>query len=169
MAHTALRVLGIDPGSLTTGYGCIVARGSRLQSIAHGTIRAGTSLVPIEQRLHTIHRELLRILAELRPDAVSLEEAFFGRNVKSALRIGEARGVALLTTADAGVRVFQYAPAVVKRSVVGNGNAHKSQIGEMVKTLLGLREEKIAHDATDALALAICHCHRATARLLGVR
>lgn len=168
MSAGHFRVLGIDPGSLTTGFGCVEIHGNRLTSVGHGTIKAGKSGDPVDHRLHRIHSRLRELLDQFTPHAVSLEEAFFGKNVRSALRIGEVRGVALLASAEAGLEVFQHTPAVIKKSVVGRGNADKSQVASMVKMILGLRDEKIALDASDALAIAICQCHRqGMARLLG--
>ncbi len=168
MGSDTFRVLGIDPGSINTGYGCVETVGNRFAPISHGVIKAGSSSDPVASRLDKIDRELRYIMKEVRPAAVSIEEAFYGKNVKAAFRIGEVRGIAILAATQLGIEVFQYSPAVVKKSVVGNGNAHKTQVLEMVRMILGIREEKIPLDASDALAMAVCHCHRlGTEKLLG--
>ena len=155
----ALRVLGVDPGTQRTGYGVVDKCGGRLTPIDYGVIRAKRSL-PFAERLHRMFVGIQDVIAKHRPDCVAVEEAFYGKSVSVAIKIGEGRGVALLAAAAAGVEVAEYQPRLVKRSVVGHGGAHKTQVQEMVRVVLGLEEIPKPDDAADALALAICHCHR---------
>jgi len=153
-----VKVFGIDPGSERTGYGCIDSDGSRHTLVTCGAIAApSTSAFP--DKLHVIHTGLGRLLAELRPDCVAVESVFYAKNVRSALKLGHARGVALLAAVQAGLPVFEYAPAEIKQAVVGYGRAEKQQVGEMVRMILGLADVPEPHDAADALAVAICHVH----------
>ena len=154
-----MRVMGIDPGTQVAGWGVVERHGSLIKWIGHGAVRAGKSLT-FAERLLEIHRGLGAVLSKHAPDWVAIEEVFYGKNVKSAIKIGEGRGVALLSAAQAGVQVAEYAPTVVKKAVVGNGAAHKTQVQEMVRVILGLPEPPSPLDASDALAMAICHCHR---------
>jgi crossover junction endodeoxyribonuclease RuvC len=151
-----VRILGIDPGTLRLGYGVIDRVGpARITYVECGVISAPAKQQRSE-RLATIGRGLRELMEELRPDAVAMEEAFFGKNVQSTLALGEARGVALFVTAERGLPVAGYAPARVKSTVVGHGRASKEQIGFLVRALLSLRRTP-APDAADALAIAICH------------
>jgi crossover junction endodeoxyribonuclease RuvC len=160
--ESPLRILGIDPGTLRLGYGVVdhLAPG-RTVYVDCGVITAAASHAR-EARLFTIGRDLRDLLAEVRPDVVAIEQAFFGKNVQATLALGEARGVALFVAQEHGVILAGYAPAQVKQIVTGQGGAAKTQVGYFVKMLLGLRRVPEA-DAADALAIAICH-----ARLLGV-
>ena len=153
-----MRIFGIDPGSERTGYGCVETDGRRHQLVACGAI---TALADdgLPQRLARIHRELAALLSQLRPDCVAVENLFHANNVRSALILGHARGVAILAAVEAGCPVAEYTPAEIKRAVVGYGRAEKHQVGQMVKLLLGLVEAPTPHDAADALAVAICHLH----------
>lgn len=151
-------VLGIDPGSSSTGYGLVRGDGIRLSAIAFGTIATRPSL-PFPQRLREIFEALRGLMAEHRPDAAAIEGVFFARNVQSAIKLGQARGAALLAAALEGVPVFEYAPRHVKGAVSGFGGAEKAQVQTMVKAMLGLAEPPSSADAADALALAICHHH----------
>jgi crossover junction endodeoxyribonuclease RuvC len=153
-----VRIFGIDPGSERTGYGCVETDGRRHQLVACGAIMA-LSGDPFPQRLARIHRELTALLASHRPDCVAVENLFHASNARSALKLGHARGVAMLAAIEAGVTVVEYTPAEIKRSVVGYGRAEKPQVAQMVKLLLGLDAIPKPHDATDALAVAICHLH----------
>ena len=155
-----MKVFGVDPGSDRTGYGCIETDGSRHHLIACGAI-ASSPRATFPEKLLTIHEALGRLLAEHRPDCVAVESVFYAANVRSALKLGHARGVALLAAVEAGVPVFEYAPAEIKLAVVGYGRAEKHQVGEMVRLLLGLEAIPEPHDAADALAIAICHVHSA--------
>jgi len=154
-----VRVFGIDPGSERTGYGCVASDGRRHQLVACGAIKAGAEATfPLQ--LSLIYRSLSAIIAECRPECVAIENVFHAVNARSALKLGHARGVAMLAAVEAGVPVVEYTPAEVKRAVVGYGRAEKPQVGQMVKLLLGLDKVPTPHDAADALAVAICHLHR---------
>jgi crossover junction endodeoxyribonuclease RuvC len=153
-----VRIFGIDPGSERTGYGCVETDGCRHQLVACGAIKAGTG-DSFPQRLAKIHRELAALLAVHRPDCVAIESLFQAVNVRSALKLGHARGVAMLAAVEADCPVVEYTPAEIKRAVVGYGRAEKHQVGQMVKLLLGLAAVPSPHDAADALAVAICHLH----------
>lgn len=158
-----MRIFGIDPGSERTGYGCLETDGRRHRLVACGSLSApATATFP--ERLLDIHAGLAALLADHRPDLVAIENIFHARNVRSALKLGHARGVALLAASQAGVPVAEYAPAEIKRAVVGFGRAEKGQVGQMVKLLLGLPGVPSPHDVADALAVAICHIHSTTGR-----
>ena len=153
-----MRILGIDPGSERTGYGCVETDGRRHQFVTCGAITAPAG-DPLPQRLARIHRELVSILATYRPDCVAVESLFHAVNARSALTLGHARGVAILAAVDAGCEVVEYTPAEVKRAVVGYGRAEKHQVQQMIMLLLGLDKPPSPFDASDALAVAICHLH----------
>ncbi len=155
--RTAVRILGIDPGSLRLGYGVVecVRGGATVAYVECGVISAPPR-DPRAVRLGEIGRGLRELIEEVRPDVVAMEEAFFGVNVQSTLALGEARGVALFIAAEHGLTVTGYPPATVKKSVVGHGRATKEQIGFLVRALLSLRRTP-EPDAADALAIAICH------------
>lgn len=150
-----MRVLGIDPGSRRTGWGVVQLEGTKLRKIDAGTIALAEKLT-LPERLRSIHEELGRIVQTHEPDAVAVEEIFFAKYANAALKLGHARGVALLVAAQSGLRVHEYPPAVVKRTVVGRGGADKTQITRLVSALLGLRQPP-EEDAADALAVAITH------------
>jgi crossover junction endodeoxyribonuclease RuvC len=152
-------VFGIDPGSLRTGYGCVDSDGSRHRLVLCGALRtpAGGSF---PEKLLAIHRGLAALLADSRPDCVAIENVFHAANARSALLLGHARGVAVLTAAEAGLPVVEYSPAEVKRAIVGYGRAEKPQIQRMIQLLLGLARAPSPHDVADALAVAVCHLHR---------
>jgi crossover junction endodeoxyribonuclease RuvC len=153
-----VRIFGIDPGSERTGYGCVETDGRRHRLIACGAITARPA-DGFPDRLARIHHELAARLVECQPDCVALESLFHAANVRSALKLGHARGVAMLAAVQAGCVVVEYTPAEIKRAVVGYGRAEKHQVAQMVKLLLGLAKPPTPHDATDALAVAICHMH----------
>ena len=155
-----MRVLGIDPGTRIVGYGIVEPQGNRLLPVGFGVIRAPMN-ASYADRLLRIHEEIVRVIRQEKPDAVAIEEAFYGKSASAALRMGEGRGMALVAVAQESRPLFQYTPAEVKKAVVGNGRAHKSQVQEMVRMILGLREAPEPEDAADALAVAICHCNRA--------
>ena len=153
-----MRVFGIDPGSTRTGYGCVDTDGRQHRLVLCGAVRpAAASTFP--DRLATIYRELSSILRSCQPECVAIENLFHATNVRSALKLGHARGVAMLAAVEAGVTVVEYTPAEVKRAVVGYGRAEKSQVQQMIKLLLALDRAPEPHDAADALAVAICHLH----------
>jgi crossover junction endodeoxyribonuclease RuvC len=162
-----VRVFGIDPGSERTGYGCIDSDGRRHRLVQCGAVRAGAGVTFAEQ-LSIIYRELSALIAEHRPECVVIEDIFYAANARSALKLGHARGVAMLAATEAGVLVVEYTPAEIKRAVVGYGRAEKQQVGQMVKLLLGLDRIPTPHDAADALAVAICHLHQGKGTPKGV-
>ena len=153
-----MRIFGIDPGSERTGYGCVETDGSRHRLVVCGAL-AAPAKSSFPERLHVIHAGLAALLEECRPDCVAIENIFHARNVRSALKLGHARGVALLAASSARVPIAEYTPAEIKRAVVGFGRAEKQQVGQMVKILLGLDAAPSPHDAADAVAIAICHIH----------
>ena len=153
-----MRVFGVDPGSLRTGYGCIDTDGSRHRLVACGAITTPAGAA-FPEKLLAIHRGLGQLLRKHRPDCVVVENVFHAMNVRSALKLGHARGVALLSAVEAGYPLVEYTPAEIKLAVVGYGRAEKHQVGEMVRLLLGLDAVPEPHDASDALAVAICHVH----------
>jgi len=150
-----MRVLGLDPGTVATGWGVIDAAGERLTYACGGVIRAAG---PLPQRLAKVYQQTERILATYAPHWVSLEKTFVGENVQSAFRLGEARGVILVAVAQAGIPVCEYSPAEIKVAVAGNGRAAKEQMQSMVARLLALAALP-AGDEADALGAAICHLH----------
>lgn len=153
-----MRIFGIDPGSERTGYGCVETDGRRHHLVVCGAITAGPA-ADLPQRLARIHSELTALLAASRPDCVAIENIFYANNARSALKLGHARGVAMLAAVQAGCAVVEYTPTEIKRAVVGYGRAEKPQVQQMVKLLLGLDAPPSPHDAADALAVAICHLH----------
>lgn len=160
-------VLGIDPGSAITGFGVIKATGNKLEAVDYGCIRTAPSL-PLEERLNIIFREVKLLIEKHNPDFFAVEELFFNKNVRTALTVGQARGVILLAGAQSNLAVHEYTPLQVKQAVVGYGRADKSQIQFMVKTILGLSEVPKPDDVADALAIAICHTHfHNSARIFG--
>lgn len=160
------RVLGIDPGLQRTGWGVIEVSGNRLRYVAHGVVRT-TAALALAQRLVQIETGLLQVIEALKPHTAAVEEIFVNSNPGSALKLGVARGVALLTPARMGLSVAEYPANLVKKSVVGTGHAAKDQVMMMMRVLLpGCDVEN--SDAADALAVAICHAHHgATAALIG--
>lgn len=159
-----MRVLGIDPGSRRTGWGVVQLEGTRVRHIGAGTI-AVPEKMPLPKRLRIIHEELQRIISLHRPEVVAVEEIFFAKYANAALKLGHARGVALLVAAESDLEVHEYPPAVVKRTVVGRGAADKMQLGRLVTTLLAL-EALPEEDAADALAVAITHIQASRSLLL---
>lgn len=154
-----MRVLGIDPGSRYLGYGIVEERQGRLNHVGHGVIRAGSG--PLAERLKVIFVELTLAVEAFSPDSVAVEGVFSHKNARSALILGHARGVSLLLAAQAGLEVFEYAPARVKRSVGVGGNAGKQAVSRMVCAALKIEAELDRADAYDALAVALCHLSHA--------
>lgn len=154
-----MRIVGIDPGSASTGYGIIETDGFRHTAVAYGAIKTDARK-PFHERLLKIHTDLNRIISLERADVMAIEEVFHATNVQSALRLGHARGVALLVAAQQRIGVAEYSPLEIKSAVVGYGRAEKTQIQAMVCLLLNLRQVPSPHDAADALAVAICHANR---------
>lgn len=149
-------IIGIDPGSRVTGYGLVRSAGDRLEHIGHGCIRMAHPEQP--ERLREIYEGLGRAVEEFAPDEAAVEEVFMGRNAASALKLGQARGSAIVACLAHGVPVAEYSARKVKQAVAGSGAAGKEQVQHMVKVLLGVKGD-IAEDAADALAVAICHAH----------
>ncbi len=151
-------VLGIDPGTATTGYGLVQETEGGPALVAYGTIQTLAG-APMPDRLRTIYHELKQLIALHAPNAAAVEKLFFQRNVSTAMSVGQARGVALLALAEAGVSVGEYTPRDVKLAVAGYGGADKPQMQQMVRAILNLSEVPKPDDAADALAVAICHLH----------
>ncbi len=152
-----VRIIGIDPGLRNTGWGIIEAEGTRLSYVADGSVHSEAD-APLATRLLQIHTQLAEILERYAPDEAAIEETFVNKDARATLKLGQARGAAMLAPALAGISVAEYAPNVVKKSVVGAGHAEKDQVKHMVKVLLPRAELNTA-DSIDALAIAICHAH----------
>jgi crossover junction endodeoxyribonuclease RuvC len=155
-----MKILGIDPGSRITGYGVIIKEGNRLIHVDNGAIFTDAA-TDFPGRLKRIFDGISEVISRYAPDAVSVEDIFFSNNVQSALKLGQARGAAIVAGVNAGLPVFEYSALQVKQAVVGHGRAAKEQVQQMVKVLLGLPEIAQA-DASDAMAVAICHAHSCT-------
>lgn len=153
-----MRTLGIDPGTAIMGYGVVEEDGRKLRAVEYGCIRTSNKNAPHE-RLQILHERLAEIIQEFKPECVAIEKLFFTNNAKTALAVGEARGVALLAASSAGLRVAEYTPLQVKLAITGYGKADKNQIQQMVKNLLCLKEIPKPDDTADALAIAICYLH----------
>ncbi|SRR5260221_1911270 len=153
-------ILGIDPGSNATGYGLIETLPGRMRTVMYGTISPPRGLAFL-QRLPAIADALDRLVSRARPDGVAVEDIFHARNSRVALQLGHVRGAALLPLLKAGIPIFEYAPRLVKKAVSGYGAAEKDQVRRMVRLLLGLHERPLTLDASDALAVAICHANSA--------
>ena len=151
-----MRILGIDPGSLTTGFGVVEILDGRLAYVTSGCIRMKDE--PLPQRLKTIFRGICELIEKNRPEVFAIEQVFMARNARSALVLGQARGAAICAAVDNGLPVSEYSALEIKKSVVGYGQADKSQVQHMVRSILALDGAPQA-DAADALACAICHCH----------
>jgi crossover junction endodeoxyribonuclease RuvC len=157
-ASQPLRVLGIDPGTASTGFGVVDSRAQTLSTITGGVITTGPD-IPLERRLASIAGHLSELLDEHEPHALAIEEVFFGRNARSAFAVGQARGAVLAAAGARQVPCFSYTPQAVKLAVCGSGAARKDQVQRMVGALLGLEAPPASDHAADALALAICHAH----------
>lgn len=153
-----LIILGIDPGTAITGYGVVNYTGNHFRMLAYGVISTAKDTEPAG-RLNEIYEGVIRLFAMYKPDYMAIEELFFNKNVKTALQVGQARGVALLAAERQGLPIFEYTPLQVKQAVVGYGRAEKKQVQFMVKAILNLQEIPRPDDAADALAIAICHGH----------
>jgi crossover junction endodeoxyribonuclease RuvC len=164
--HAPIRILGIDPGLRRTGWGLVTAAGNRLSYVACGSVLTDDK-ASLAARLVVIHDGLRRIIAEFSPDEAAVEATFVNRDAVATLKLGQARGIALLVPAQAGLPVAEYAPNLVKKTVVGAGHADKAQIRMMVGVLLP-RADPASHDAADALAIAVTHAHHRQSRILSV-
>ena len=154
-------VLGLDPGTLATGYGIVARRGSQLLLVDCGSIRNDAD-APMAARLRRIHAGLIAVIDRHRPDEFAIESAFYGKNAQSALKLGHARGVAMLAAVERGLAVTEYSPREVKKAVAGKGTASKEQVRFMVRSILALDDAPMGLDASDAVAIALCHMHRLT-------
>ena len=162
-----MRILGIDPGTAIVGYGLIDVQGNKLTAVDYGCITTPAH-TPMEKRLEMLYKGMSQLLDEAKPDAVAVEELFFNRNITTAITVGQARGVILLSIAQRNLEFAEYTPLEVKQAVVGYGRAEKQQIQYMVTSLLKLKSVPKPDDAADALAIAICHSHyRNTKELRG--
>jgi crossover junction endodeoxyribonuclease RuvC len=160
-----MRVLGIDPGSETTGWGVVDGDARRYAAVDYGTVRANAR-ERFPARLLKIAVGVEALVERFRPDVVAVEEAFFAVNANTALKLGHVRGVVLLAAERAGVEIAEYAPRLIKQTVVGYGAAEKQQVQEMMRVLLKLKEAPAPFDASDALAVAVTHLHHAARPLL---
>ncbi len=151
-----MRVLGIDPGTITMGYGVVESRDDEIALISYGAL-VSPERSPIGERLSYLYHELLEIIHSHQPESVAVEQPFMAKNARSALAIGRAQAIALLAAANKGIPTFEYTPAQIKQRVANYGASSKEQIQEMVKLQLGLAEVPQPNDAADALAVAICH------------
>lgn len=158
-----MRVLGLDPGTATTGYGVVELRGTRLTHITHGVITTAPGQ-PMERRLALIFDDVRRLLREFAPSAVALEQLYFTKNVTTGIAVAQARGVIALAVAQASLSIGEFSPREVKSAITGNGRADKRQMQDMVKILLALDTVPKPDDAADALGLAICQLHAGTFR-----
>ncbi len=155
-----MRVLGIDPGSETLGWGVVEGSGLKYALTDFGTVKSKPREL-FSKRLLKAYEGVAEIIEKFQPDVVSIEEAFYSVNVNVAMKLGQVRGVVLLLAEQRGLKIAEYAPRLIKQTVVGHGNAEKHQVGEMVRVLLRLKTVPAPHDAADALAIAICHFHHA--------
>lgn len=155
-----MRVLGIDPGSETLGWGVVEGSGLKYFPVEYGTVKSSPKDA-FSKRLLKIYDGVEAVIAKFKPDVISVEEAFYATNVKVALKLGQVRGVVLLLGEKAGLEISEFSPRLIKQTVVGYGNAEKHQVQEMVRLLLKLKTVPQPHDAADALAIAICHFHHA--------
>lgn len=149
-------ILGIDPGSVKTGYGLIECQGQKVRAISYGVIKAGSGDFP--GRLKIIFQAVSQLISEYQPDEFAIENVFVSKNAASALKLGQARGAAICAAVNVDLPVGEYAPREIKQALVGKGSAEKSQVAHMVSLLLGITD-KIPEDAADALAIALCHQH----------
>ena len=153
-----MRVLGIDPGSETLGWGVVEGSGSKYAAVDFGVVKASTKLA-FSKRLLTMYDGVADVIERFEPDVLSIEEAFYAKNASVAIKLGQVRGVVLVLAEQRKLEISEYAARLIKQTVVGYGNAEKQQVGMMVKVLLKLKSVPTPHDAADALATAICHFH----------
>lgn len=160
-----MRIIGIDPGYAIMGYGILDYNGNKFKTVTYGSIETPAG-IPMPERLNMLYTELDRIISEYRPEEASIEELFFNNNAKTAIMVGEARGIALLACERNGVEIHEYTPLQIKQSLVGFGRAEKKQVQTMVKMILNLKEVPKPDDTADAVAAAICHAHSRNSRKL---
>ena len=151
-----MRILGIDPGLTKTGFGILDVHNESLKVVDYGIIKP-KSKDKLEKRLLTIFKDISAIIKEYKPTIICIEEVFYGKNFKSALLLGQARGAAMVSAASEDITIFEYSAKKIKQSVTGNGNAKKDQVKFMVKSILNIKNDNIGLDASDALAIGICH------------
>lgn len=154
-----MRILGIDPGTGTTGFGVIDVKRGKPSMLAGGVIRTKPN-TPLPERLKIIHNDLVGLIREFEPEVMSVEKLFFAQNVTTAIAVSHARGVVLLAGEEAGLQIYEYTPLQIKQAMTGYGRASKAQIQEMVRVMLGLKVRPTPDDAADALAAALCHSHQ---------
>ncbi len=152
-------VLGVDPGTLSTGFGVVGWKNGKLYQIHFGTVK-NNSVDSMPLRLHTIYSKIVEVINRYHPDEFAIESAFYGKNVQSAMKLGHARGVSILAAVQHELPTTEYAPREIKRALVGNGAASKEQVAYMVRNILNLKKIEMISDVSDALAVAICHIHR---------
>jgi len=155
-----MRVLGIDPGSETLGWGVVEGHGLKYSLVDYGTVRSDTKQV-FSKRLLGIYNGVDEIVGKYSPDVLAVEDTFYAVNVSVALKLGQVRGLMLLLAEQRGIEIAEYSPRLIKQTVVGYGAAEKKQVQEMVRVLLRMKTVPTPHDAADALAIAICHFHHA--------
>ncbi len=151
-----MRILGIDPGIAIVGYGVVDKEGNRYKTVAYDAVTTKAH-TPLEDRLEKVYNGVCEIIKEYKPDAMSIEELFFNNNAKTALTVGQARGVIILAAVQNHIPVYEYTPLQVKQALTGYGRASKTQIQQMMKSMLGLTEVPKPDDVADALAIAVCH------------
>ena len=151
-----MRILGIDPGIAIVGYGVVDKEGNRYKTVAYDAVTTKAH-TPLEERLEIVYNGIVELIKEYRPDAMSIEELFFNNNAKTALTVGQARGVIILAAVQNHVPIYEYTPLQVKQALTGYGRASKTQIQQMMKSMLGLSEIPKPDDVADALAIAVCH------------
>lgn len=151
-----MRILGIDPGIAIVGYGVVDKEGNRYKTVAYDAVTTKAH-TPLEVRLEKVYNGVCEIIKEYKPDAMSIEELFFNNNAKTALTVGQARGVIILAAVQNHIPVYEYTPLQVKQALTGYGRASKTQIQQMMKSMLGLTEIPKPDDVADALAIAVCH------------
>jgi crossover junction endodeoxyribonuclease RuvC len=161
-------ILGIDPGTLMMGYGIIEVNGNRVMLKEMNVLKL-SSKKPNPERLHSIHEKVTELIKKFRPHEFAIEAPFFGKNVQSMLKLGRAQGVAIAAAMSAGIPVTEYSPKKIKQSITGNGNADKEQVWRMLQRMLSIRQETRLYDATDALAVAVCHSFQTRSKIAGTK
>ena len=159
-----MRILGIDPGFSTIGFGLVAAQGTAVQMVTYGTITTPAGL-PLSRRLYQISTDMEALIGKLRPDVISIEELFFNTNITTGIAVAHGRGVILCAAEKCGIPLYEYTPGQVKLAVTGYGKAEKRQVMDMTRRLLHLKTVPRPDDAADALALALCHARSFTSRL----
>ena len=153
-------VLGIDPGSLLCGYGAVRKSANKIELLEYGVVNLKKISPDIPMRIKELHIRIEQVIKRCKPDAVSMETIFYAKNVQSIIKLAHARGVAMLSPALLNIDIFEYSPKEIKKAVTGTGSASKEQVQYMIKNILGIDETPEFFDATDALAIALCHCYR---------